>query len=152
MPVPGIPFIVNDDVDLALELDADGVHIGQEDGDARAVREKIGARILGISAHDVEEVRRAVDDGADYVGVGPMYPTSTKPDTRAVCGPEMVKAIRAQFPHFPLVAIGGIKADNIADVLASGADGAAVITAISDSNDPRLAAQQLADAHFLRPE
>lgn len=140
----GIPFIVNDDVKLALELDADGVHIGQEDGDARLVRSKIGDRILGISTHDVGEVRRAIADGADYVGVGPMFPTSTKQDAREVCGPAMIERIRAEYPQFPLVGIGGIKVDNIADVRRAGADGAAVISAISDAPDPRVAAERLA--------
>ena len=139
----GIPFIVNDNVDLALELDADGVHIGQEDEDARVVRRRIGNRILGVSTHDVTEVRHAIACGADYVGVGPMYPTATKTDTRSVRGPRMVEAIRAEHADVPLVAIGGIKADHVGPVMSAGADGVAVISAVSCSLDPRAAATGL---------
>lgn len=74
----GIPFIINDDVELALRLEADGVHIGQDDADAEETREAIGDMILGVSAHNVSEVKRAEEAGADYVGMGPVYPTETK--------------------------------------------------------------------------
>ncbi len=74
----GIPFIINDDVELALRLEADGVHIGQDDADAEETRAAIGDMILGVSAHNVSEVKRAEEAGADYVGMGPVYPTETK--------------------------------------------------------------------------
>lgn len=84
----GVPFIVNDDVELAVAVEADGVHVGQEDADAALVRARIGdGRMLGVSAHSVEEARRAVQAGADYLGVGPMYPTRSKADAHAVLGP-----------------------------------------------------------------
>ena len=79
----GVPFIVNDDVELALKLNADGVHIGQDDESAASVRERIGNRILGVSAHSVEEARRAILHGADYLGIGPIYPTRSKDDAKA---------------------------------------------------------------------
>lgn len=74
----GVPFIVNDDVELAVKLKADGVHIGQDDADAKEVRAAIGDMILGVSAHTMSEVKQAEADGADYVGMGPIYPTETK--------------------------------------------------------------------------
>ena len=84
----GIPFIVNDDVELAVAVEADGMHVGQDDADAALVRARIGAgRMLGVSAHSVAEARRAVQAGADYLGVGPMYPTRSKADAHAVLGP-----------------------------------------------------------------
>lgn len=74
----GVPFLVNDDVELALELDADGVHVGQDDEGITSVREKMGDKIIGVSAHTIEEARFAIENGADYLGVGPIFPTSTK--------------------------------------------------------------------------
>lgn len=74
----GIPFIVNDDVELALKLKADGIHIGREDANAKEVRDAIGDMILGVSTHTMSEVKQAEEDGADYVGLGPIYPTETK--------------------------------------------------------------------------
>ncbi|SDY06301.1 thiamine-phosphate pyrophosphorylase [Evansella caseinilytica] len=138
-----VPFIVNDDVALALELDADGVHIGQEDGSAAEVRRKIGDRILGVSTHNVAEAKQAIADGADYLGVGPVFATSTKADTRAVCGPEFIARLREEGIHLPIVAIGGIHAKNAVEVVAGKADGLSVITAISNAADPKAAAQQL---------
>lgn len=138
-----IPFIVNDDVDLALEIDADGVHIGQEDEDPLKVRKKIGSKILGISAHNLEEAKKAIEQGADYLGVGPMYFTSTKTDIREVKGPDVIKIIRMNNIHLPIVGIGGIKQNLARNVIKAGADGVAVISAISQSADPKLAAKEL---------
>lgn len=74
----GVPFIVNDDVELAIELDADGVHVGQDDEGITSVREKMGDKIVGVSTHTIEEAHWAIENGADYLGVGPIFPTSTK--------------------------------------------------------------------------
>ncbi|WP_160034524.1 thiamine phosphate synthase [Paenibacillus sp. An7] len=131
----GVPFIVNDDVDLALAIGADGVHIGQEDEEASKVRERIGDKILGVSAHTLEEARLAQDQGADYIGVGPIYPTNSKEDAYAVQGPEVIESMRAQDLDIPIVGIGGITALNAARVLEAGADGVAVISAISLADD-----------------
>jgi len=139
----GIPFIVNDDIDLALELDADGVHIGQDDGPADEIRKKIGDRILGVSAHTMEEVRQAIVDGADYLGLGPIYPTATKEDAEAVQGTTLIEEVRKQGIDIPLVGIGGIKAHNAKDVVTAGTDGISVITAISHAESIALAARQL---------
>lgn len=137
-----VPFIINDDVDLALQLEADGVHIGQEDASARSVREKIGDKIMGVSAHTIDEVRQAIDDGADYVGVGPVYPTETKKDTRAVMGVNLIKQIRMKNLDIPVVGIGGITIENTLPVIQAGADGVSMISAISKAADPEQAARQ----------
>lgn len=139
-----VPLIVNDDVELALALDADGVHVGQDDRDAGEVRKRIGSsKILGVSAHDIGEAEQAIARGADYLGVGPMYPTSSKKDTRPVQGPEGLARIRARFPEIPLVGIGGITLANAYPVLEAGADGVAVISAICGASSPREAANGL---------
>ncbi|WP_052455634.1 thiamine phosphate synthase [Bhargavaea cecembensis] len=140
----GVPFIVNDDAGLAVSLGADGLHIGQEDGDIREVRERIGGDMtLGVSAHDPEEARAAVQAGADYIGMGPVYATSSKPDARPVAGTEPIRAARREHPELPIVGIGGIGAANAAPVIRSGADGVSLITAISHAPDPERAAHDL---------
>lgn len=139
----GIPFIVNDDIDLALELDADGVHIGQDDGPVADIRKKIGDKILGVSAHTMEEVRRAIADGADYLGLGPIFPTTTKEDAEAVQGTALLGEVRKQGIDIPMVGIGGIKVHNAQSVIAAGADGISVITAISHAENITETARQL---------
>lgn len=136
----GIPFIVNDDIELALALEADGVHIGQEDEPAADVRKRIGRLILGVSAHTVDEADRAIQDGADYLGLGPIYPTSTKLDARPVQGLELIRKLRQQGIAIPLVGIGGITPDNAGPVMAAGADGVAVVSAITQAANVREAA------------
>ena len=144
----GIPFIVNDDIELALKLDADGVHIGQEDEDTVQVRRKIGNKILGVSVHNLEEAEKAKLAGADYFGVGPIFPTATKKDTRAVQGTVFLE----QLKNFgvPIVGIGGINADNSGAVMAAGADGVSVITAISQAEDVKEAAVRLKEKVLRR--
>jgi thiamine-phosphate pyrophosphorylase len=138
----GIPFIVNDRVDLALILDADGVHIGQEDLPVPDVRRIIGSRLLGVSTETVEEARRAVAEGADYLGVGPMFATSTKPDAGDPIGPSAITRIRREIgAEIPLVGIGGVTPERAPEVLAAGADGVAVISAISRAASPVEAAR-----------
>ncbi|NPC94558.1 thiamine phosphate synthase [Bacillus sp. WMMC1349] len=136
------PFIINDDVDLALKLDADGVHIGQDDESASDVRAKIGDKILGVSAHTLEEVRQAEKDGADYIGVGPVYPTKTKQDAKAVQGVTFIQKVRNQGIEIPMVGIGGITLENCVPVLAAGADGISLISAISMSKEPKQTASE----------
>ncbi|MCF6092596.1 thiamine phosphate synthase [Microaerobacter geothermalis] len=139
----GIPFIVNDDVELALLLDADGVHIGQDDGSVEKVRMKIGSKILGVSAHNLEEAKEAVSYGADYLGVGPMYTTKTKEDAKEVQGPQGIRFLRENGIDIPIVGIGGITADNAKEVIQAGADGIAVISAITQNSSPRKGVEQL---------
>lgn len=126
----GVPFIVNDDVALAVKLDADGVHIGQDDANVAATRKLIGNKILGVSAHSVAEVASAMKMGADYVGLGPIYPTTSKYDANAPTGLDWLKQARAAFPNVAMVAIGGINLARAPEVFAAGADGIAVISAI----------------------
>lgn len=141
-----VPFIVNDDIDLALELDADGVHIGQDDASAEAVRAKIGAKILGVSAHSLEEVEVAIRAGADYIGIGPIYHTDTKKDAKEVRGTVLISDVRSQGNAIPIVGIGGITATNAAPVFHAGGDGVAVISEISGSDQPFANTQRLLDA------
>lgn len=137
----GVPFIVNDDVELAVKLKADGVHIGQDDADAKEVRAAIGDMILGVSAHTMSEVKQAEADGADYVGMGPVYPTETKKDTKAVQGVSLIEAVRRQGISIPIVGIGGITLENAAPVIEAGADGVSMISAISMAQDPEESAR-----------
>ncbi|MFZ3589844.1 thiamine phosphate synthase [Bacillus sp. DJP31] len=138
-----VPFIVNDDLELAIKLDADGVHIGQEDGNIDSVRRRIGNKLLGVSCHNLEEARQAIENGADYIGVGPMYPTLSKLDTRDVVGPELIAQLRQASISIPLVGIGGITAENARHVMRAGADGVAIISAISKMESPQVAAKNL---------
>jgi thiamine-phosphate pyrophosphorylase len=129
----GVPFIVNDDIELALELDADGVHIGQEDEPVSVVRKKIGDKILGVSAHSIQEADDALKSGADYLGLGPVFPTDTKEDAKAASGTRLLEELREKGYDIPIVGIGGIKVKNARSVVSAGADGISVITAISQA-------------------
>lgn len=144
-----VPFIINDDVELALLLNADGVHIGQEDESVKGVREKIGDKILGVSAHNVEEARLAQESGADYLGVGPMFPTTTKNDCRIVKGPKMIESIRKAGVHLPLIGIGGIHPGNVHEVMEAGSDGVAVISVISKQPEQTRSLFQLVQESLL---
>ena len=135
----GATFIVNDRVDLALAVGADGVHLGQEDLPARAARPLLRpGMILGISTHSVEQARAAQADGADYVAVGSMFATTSKADFQLV-GPDLLRKLRGEI-RVPLVGIGGITPDNVSEVIRAGADGVAVISAVCAAADPQAAA------------
>ncbi|MDQ0220639.1 thiamine phosphate synthase [Peribacillus cavernae] len=138
-----IPFIINDDIDLAMALNADGVHIGQEDDPVEMVREKIGDKTLGISVHTYEEAMTSIQAGADYFGIGPIYPTNTKEDVRSVQGTYLIEEIRKKGLKTPIVGIGGITAENAKPVIKAGADGVSVITAISHAESISDAAAEL---------
>lgn len=140
--VAGVPLIVNDRVDIALAINADGVHVGQDDLPAAIVREIIGTqRLLGVSAETVEQAQAAAAAGADYLGVGTVYPTGTKPDANAPIGVAGVAQI-VQATNLPCVAIGGITAANTAPLLAVGVQGVAVVSAIIAADDPAAAARE----------
>jgi thiamine-phosphate pyrophosphorylase len=147
-----IPFVVNDDIELALEIGADGVHIGQEDECVRTVREKIGDRILGVSVHTPEEAESALRDGADYFGIGPVFPTQTKKDAKPSQGTRLIELLRSQGITTPIVGIGGIGIENAQTVVAAGADGVSVITAISHALSPYQAARALKEAVTIKGE
>jgi thiamine-phosphate pyrophosphorylase len=138
-----VPFIVNDRVDVALLLDADGVHVGQEDIPGSAARKLLGdQKIVGISASSMEEAEIAIREGADYIGVGPIYATATKPDAGEPVGVGLIRQIRRAW-SVPIVGIGGINADNAAAVIQAGAEGVAVVSAITRQDDPEKAAERL---------
>jgi len=131
-----VPFIVNDDIELAIALDADGVHIGQEDENAIKVREWIGNKVLGVSAHSIEEIKLAMEAGADYIGIGPIYATSTKKDAKEVQGTSLIEKVKQLNLRIPIVGIGGITIDNAYPVIKAGADGVAIISEISMAENP----------------
>ncbi|PYN09511.1 MAG: thiamine phosphate synthase [Candidatus Rokuibacteriota bacterium] len=140
----GATFVVNDRVDLALAVEADGVHVGQEDLPAKVSRPLLRAgMLLGVSTHTVEQARAARDDGADYVAVGSMFATATKPDFQLV-GPALIRKLRAEI-RVSLVGIGGITHDNVAEVVRAGADGVAVISAVCAAPDPAAATRRFLD-------
>jgi thiamine-phosphate pyrophosphorylase len=135
-------FIVNDRADLALAVDAHGLHVGQDDLPAAAARRLLAPdKVLGVSTHDPEQARQAVADKADYVAVGSIFPTGTKAAFQLV-GPDLVRTLRPQIP-VPLVGIGGITLDNAEQVIAAGADAVAVISAVCAAPDPAAATRRL---------
>jgi len=136
----GVPFIVNDYPELALAADADGVHLGQEDTPIAKARRMLGEdKIIGISTHSIEQAREAVRAGADYIGVGPVHPTPTKPG-RPAAGLAFVRQAAAEIP-IPWVAIGGITLENADEVLDAGARRLCAVSAIVGSPDPEAAAR-----------
>jgi thiamine-phosphate pyrophosphorylase len=137
----GATFIVNDRVDLAVAAGADGVHVGQDDLPARAARPLLRpGMILGVSTHSVAQARAAQADGADYIAVGSMFPTRSKAGFELV-GPELLRKLRGEI-RVPLIGIGGITHANVGEVIAAGADGVAVISAVCDAPDPRASAER----------
>ena len=137
-----IPFVVNDSVEIALEIDADGVHVGQSDIKGRDIRGMIGNdKILGISAGTVEEAIAAEKAGADYIGVGAVFGTSTKKNARYLTV-EKLKEI-SESVSIPVVAIGGIGVSNIMELKNSGVDGVAVVSAIFAAENPGEATAEL---------
>lgn len=145
-----IPFVVNDDINLAIKLHADGVHIGQQDDSILKVRENLPARMsIGVSVSTVEEAHIAEKQGADYLGVGPIFGTSTKADAREPIGIERVREIAA-ITSPPLVAIGGIKKENAREIMNAGATGISVVSAISQAENCAGSAEELAAVTRLR--
>lgn len=140
----GIPFLINDRVDIAAACGADGVHLGQGDLPAGEARRILGPeRLVGLSVHDVEQARAAAALGVDYVGLGPVYPTTTKATSVPILGPDGVKRVCAAVPGLPVVGIGGIQAGNARAVIDAGAVGIAVVSAVLSAPDARAAARGL---------
>lgn len=137
----GATFIVNDRVDIAYILGADGVHLGQEDMDIESARKILGQNaIIGVSTHAIEQAQKAVADGADYIGAGPVFTTPTKPGRQSV-GLEYVKWVSENI-KIPAFAIGGIDLENVGEVVKSGAGRIAVVRAIINSDNPQKAAEE----------
>lgn len=130
-----VPFIINDNVELALKIDADGIHVGQDDAPLTEIRPLFQNKIIGVSVHNEEEMKKAVSGGADYVGIGPIYQTKSKVDAKKPAGVTFLQQAREIYNDFPIVGIGGITVNNAKEVLQAGADGVAVISAICESND-----------------
>lgn len=130
----GCRLIINDRVDIALACGADGVHLGQEDMPLHAARKLMGDKIIGISTHEVEQAKEAEHGGADYIGFGPMFGTTTKNTGYAARGPDMLRQVRGAV-KIPIVAIGGITENNVIEVWQAGADSAAIISDILGADD-----------------
>jgi thiamine-phosphate pyrophosphorylase len=138
-----IPLIINDRLDVALAVGAEGLHLGQQDMAIADARRIVGAGlIIGISAESLDDARRAAAEGADYIGISPVFATATKKDAAPPLGLEGIRRIRRAV-SLPLVAIGGITVDNAAAVIGAGADGVAVVSAIVAAPCPRSAAAAL---------
>ncbi|MBI4286942.1 MAG: thiamine phosphate synthase [Chloroflexi bacterium] len=147
----GVLFVVNDYLDVALASDADGLHLGQDDLPLPVARRLLpGDRILGVSTHSVEQAVRAQAEGADYIGVGAIYPTASK-DVITLVGPEMIRRVKERV-SIPIVAIGGIKKDNVSQVMAAGPTSVAVITAVVAADDVAGAARELVNRMKSHPE
>lgn len=131
-----VPFIINDQVELACSIGADGVHIGQDDAATQEVRQMNGDdKILGVSVHSVKEAKIASRDGADYVGMGPIFGTVSKADAKKPAGVKEILAVKNELPDLPIVGIGGITSENAYQVWQAGVSGIAVITAITEAAD-----------------
>lgn len=139
-----VPLIINDRVDIALAIDADGVHVGQSDMPCEVTRRLIGPnKILGVSAATIEEAKKAENDGADYIGTGAVFPTTTKDDADSVTKAELSQIVKSI--NIPVVAIGGINLDNAAQLVDTGIAGLSVVSAIMSSDNPKKSSQQLLD-------
>jgi thiamine-phosphate pyrophosphorylase len=148
----GALFIVNDHADIAIAADADGVHLGQDDLPPSVVRELPGfdGRLIGRSTHDLEQAKLAIDEGADYIAVGPVYPTPTKAGRPAV-GTALVSQVAA-IADRPFLAVGGIDDENLPAVVEAGAGAIAVVRAVYDAVEPAEAARRLREIISTRLE
>lgn len=137
-----VPFVINDNVEIAAQIDADGVHVGQSDMEAGDVRKKLGPdKIIGVSAQTVEQALKAQEHGADYLGVGAVFPTGSKADATEVSHQTLKEICEAV--DIPVIAIGGITKENVSELKGSGICGIAVISAIFAQKDIRKAAAEL---------
>lgn len=141
----GVPLIVNNRLDVALAAGADGAHVGQSDTPVAEARARLGPdAILGLSITDPAQLAGLDEEAVDYLGVGPVFPTGTKPDAAPPMGLDGLRACRPR-TALPIVAIGGIGAANAADAIRVGADGVAVVSAIMGADEPEAAARELAE-------
>ena len=139
----GVTFIVNDRLDVAIAAEADGVHLGQDDFTIPLARKLLGEDvIIGGSASTMEEARVCLSEGADYVGFGPVYPTTSKDDANPVTGIPMLKQVVEAIP-LPIIVIGGVSVENVPEVIGAGAHGIAVISAVCCQEDPEQATRAL---------
>ena len=142
-----VPLLINDRIDIALAVDSEGVHIGQDDMPADIAREIIGEdKILGVSASTVEEAKKAEKDSADYIGSGAVFPTATKDDADSVSKEELKEIVDSI--DIPVVAIGGITVENANTLKGSGIAGFSVVSAIMSAEDPKVASKKLKEIYF----
>ena len=131
----GVPLIINDHADVAAKVGADGVHVGQDDLGLDEVRALVGdAMMIGRSTHSPEQAREAVASGVDYIGFGPIFATPTKPDYRPI-GMDDIASVHGEHPGFPIFCIGGIKRENVAELLAAGARRVVIVSGILQADD-----------------
>jgi thiamine-phosphate pyrophosphorylase len=137
-----VPLIINDRVDVALAIDADGVHVGQSDMPCDVTRKLVGPnKIVGVSAATIDEAKKAEKDGADYIGTGAVFPTSTKDDAPKITKKELKEVVDSI--NIPVVAIGGITIDNASELIDTGIAGLSVVSAIMSSDDPKKSSEML---------
>ena len=137
-----VPLIINDRVDVALAIDADGVHVGQSDMPCDVTRKLIGDdKILGVSAATIDEAKKAQKDGADYIGSGAVFPTATKDDAPSITKKDLKEIVESI--NIPVVAIGGITLDNACELLDTGISGLSVVSAIMSAENPKKASEEL---------
>ncbi|WP_286164673.1 MULTISPECIES: thiamine phosphate synthase [Clostridia] len=138
-----IPFFVNDDVELTQVLDADGIHVGQDDVDASELRQRFPNKWIGLSISNMQELQSSPLDLVDYLGVGPIFSTSTKEDAKPAVGTGWIKQVKQLYPNMPIVGIGGISTENAASVLEAGTEGVAIISAITKAKNINEAVAKL---------
>ena len=137
-----VPLIINDRVDVAIAIDADGVHVGQSDMPCDVTRKLVGPdKIVGVSAATIDEAKKAEKDGADYIGSGAVFPTATKDDAPKITKKELKEIVDSI--NIPVVAIGGITLDNAHELIDTGIAGLSVVSAIMSSDDPKKSSEQL---------
>ena len=137
-----VPLIINDRVDVALAIDADGVHVGQSDMPCDVTRKLVGPdKIVGISAATIDEAKKAEKDGADYIGTGAVFPTATKDDAPKITKNDLKEIVDSI--NIPVVAIGGINHDNAGELIDTGIAGLSVVSAIMSSDNPKKSAEEL---------
>ena len=140
-----VPFIVNDDIELALEIDADGVHVGQDDLGVDEIRKLMPNKIIGLSIKNEEEFKQSKVEYVDYVGAGPVFLTQSKEDAGAAIGYEGLEIMRKLLPEMPLVAIGGIETHHIKDIMKTNVDGVSIISAISYSKNVEKTVREMSE-------
>ena len=140
-----VPFIVNDDIELALEIDADGVHVGKDDLGVDEIRKLMPNKIIGLSIKNEEEFQQSKVEYVDYVGAGPVFLTQSKEDAGGAIGYEGLEIMRKLLPEMPLVAIGGIETHHIKDIMKTNVDGVSIISAISYSKNVEKTVREMSE-------
>lgn|SRR5690625_1240890 len=138
-----ILFIVNDDIELVSSLDADGIHVGQDDLSVEVIRELLPDKIIGLSISNTHELAQSPISFINYIGAGPVFSTSTKVDAKSPVGTKWINTLKKKVPDLPIVGIGGINTENSSSVMKAGADGVSVISAITESENIKDAVAKL---------